>query len=81
MKRRNDMPDDEAFRLWLRALFKENPEFVSDAVAILSPKESRENRSREQENSQSAVRCAMPVFLVRLRALPGVDAIRRCEPR
>ena len=26
--------------------------------------------------SQAAAWCAMPVFLVRLRALPGVDAVR-----
>jgi hypothetical protein len=28
------------------------------------------------DHSQGAVRCTMPVFLVRLRALPGVDGIR-----
>jgi hypothetical protein len=28
------------------------------------------------DRSQAAAWCAMPVFLVRLRALPGVDAVR-----
>jgi hypothetical protein len=28
------------------------------------------------DRSQAAARCTMPVFLVRLRALPGVDGIR-----
>jgi hypothetical protein len=32
MKRRNGMTD-EAFRLWLREQFKDNPELVSGAVA------------------------------------------------
>jgi hypothetical protein len=28
------------------------------------------------DRSQAAARCTMPVFLARLRALPGVDGIR-----
>ena len=51
MKRRNDMPDDEAFRLWLRALFKDNPEIVSDAVADFVAERIERESKREAEHT------------------------------
>ena len=44
-------------------------------LARKSP-EPRQVSDALDDRPQATARCAMPVFLVRLRALPGVDAVR-----